>query len=102
MFSTCTLLPEENEEQVAWALQTFPELTLVDQVTLPYISFIYCLNTKINSARLVRGCSYAVPFPFFPAGGMKKLSYEHGIKITSPTEVARSTGTLRLLSLIHI
>ena len=32
VFSTCTLLPEENEAQVAWALTTFPELMLVEQV----------------------------------------------------------------------
>jgi len=40
VFSTCTLLPEENEKQVAWALETFPELTLVNQVM--------GLNTKLR------------------------------------------------------
>lgn len=31
VYSTCTLLTQENEEQVAWTLKTFPELKLVEQ-----------------------------------------------------------------------
>ncbi|XP_066934831.1 tRNA (cytosine(72)-C(5))-methyltransferase NSUN6-like [Clytia hemisphaerica] len=31
VFSTCTLCPEENEAQVAWALQSFSDLSLVEQ-----------------------------------------------------------------------
>ena len=32
MYSTCTVTLAENEEQVAWALKTFPCLTLQPQV----------------------------------------------------------------------
>lgn len=32
VYSTCTVTLAENEEQVAWALQTFPCLTLQPQV----------------------------------------------------------------------
>ncbi|XP_065649989.1 tRNA (cytosine(72)-C(5))-methyltransferase NSUN6 isoform X2 [Hydra vulgaris] len=31
IYSTCTLLPQENEEQVSWALKTFKELKLLKQ-----------------------------------------------------------------------
>lgn len=33
VYSTCTVTLEENEEQVAWALKTFPCLTLQPQVS---------------------------------------------------------------------
>ncbi|XP_032234165.1 tRNA (cytosine(72)-C(5))-methyltransferase NSUN6 isoform X1 [Nematostella vectensis] len=32
VYSTCTITPEENEKQVAWALRSFPGLRLVPQV----------------------------------------------------------------------
>ena len=32
VYSTCTVTLAENEEQVAWALETFPCLTLQPQV----------------------------------------------------------------------
>jgi len=32
VYSTCTLLPEENESQVAWLLKTFPQLQLDTQI----------------------------------------------------------------------
>lgn len=32
MYSTCTITLSENEEQVAWALETFPCLQLQPQV----------------------------------------------------------------------
>ena len=35
VYSTCTISPEENEEVVAWALETFPFLHLVSQ--LPFV-----------------------------------------------------------------
>lgn len=35
VYSTCTLTLAENEEQVAWALRTFPGLTLLPQVRRP-------------------------------------------------------------------
>ncbi|ELU16404.1 hypothetical protein CAPTEDRAFT_182050 [Capitella teleta] len=35
VFSTCTVTAEENEQQVAWALRKFPQLTLVAQE--PYL-----------------------------------------------------------------
>jgi len=31
VYSTCTLLPEENESQVAWVLDTYPQLQLASQ-----------------------------------------------------------------------
>jgi methyltransferase NSUN6 len=30
VFSTCTMNPEENERNVAWALANLPEIELVD------------------------------------------------------------------------
>ena len=30
VYSTCTMHPEENEVNVAWALETYPELELMD------------------------------------------------------------------------
>jgi len=32
VYSTCTIMLEENEELVAWALDTFPQLQLAPQV----------------------------------------------------------------------
>ena len=32
VYSTCTVTLEENEHQVAWALDKFPNITLVPQV----------------------------------------------------------------------
>ena len=38
VYSTCTITPQENEEQVAWALKCFPCLKLARQVTyLPFL-----------------------------------------------------------------
>ena len=33
VYSTCTITPQENEEQVAWALKSFPCLRLEKQVS---------------------------------------------------------------------
>lgn len=60
MYSTCTVTLAENEEQVAWALATFPQLTLQPQVKVfwltqthtcplsesdpPNSSFFFCLS----------------------------------------------------------
>ena len=33
VYSTCTITPQENEEQVAWALKSFPCLKLARQVS---------------------------------------------------------------------
>lgn len=34
VYSTCTITPQENEEQVAWALRSFPCLRLSKQVSV--------------------------------------------------------------------
>ena len=34
VYSTCTLLPQENEEQVAWVLANFPQMKVDQQVFL--------------------------------------------------------------------
>lgn len=39
VYSTCTVTLAENEEQVAWALKTFPCLTLEPQVSVCKNSF---------------------------------------------------------------
>ena len=33
VYSTCTVTVEENEDQVAWLLHTFPDITLEQQVS---------------------------------------------------------------------
>ena len=33
VYSTCTTTPQENEEQVAWALKSFPCLKLASRVS---------------------------------------------------------------------
>ena len=33
VYSTCTITPQENEQQVAWALKSFPCLKLARQVS---------------------------------------------------------------------
>ena len=33
VYSTCTITPQENEEQVAWALKSFPCVKLARQVS---------------------------------------------------------------------
>ena len=33
VYSTCTITPQENEEQVAWAVKSFPCLKLARQVS---------------------------------------------------------------------
>lgn len=47
VYSTCTLLTQENEEQVAWTLKTFPELKLVEQVRCQILAIIFNMNRKI-------------------------------------------------------
>lgn len=45
MYSTCTITPQENEEQVAWALKSFPCLRLEKQVS----SVLYqCLLDRVS------------------------------------------------------
>ena len=45
VYSTCTITPQENEEQVAWALKSFPCLRLEKQVS----SLLYqCLLDRVS------------------------------------------------------
>ena len=53
VYSTCTITPQENEEQVAWALKSFPCLRLEKQVSslsyqclLDRVSCLPVLKTK--------------------------------------------------------
>ena len=40
VYSTCTITPQENEQQVAWALRSFPCLRLEKQVSKHSIRFV--------------------------------------------------------------
>jgi len=47
VYSTCTITPQENEEQVAWALKSFPCLKLARQVSKKFDRII-CLFENDN------------------------------------------------------
>ena len=43
VYSTCTVTVEENEDQVAWLLHTFPDITLEQQVSpdTPFLTLLW-------------------------------------------------------------
>ena len=51
VYSTCTITPQENEEQVAWALKSFPCLRLEKQVS----SLLYhCLLDRVSCLSVLK------------------------------------------------
>ena len=51
VYSTCTITPQENEEQVAWALKSFPCLRLEKQVS----SHLYqCLLDRVSCLSVLK------------------------------------------------
>ena len=61
MYSTCTVTPQENEQMVAWALQTFPCLQLSAQVRKKQDTFAWrlpaasLLSTPLGNERVSVG-----------------------------------------------
>ena len=43
VYSTCTITMEENEKQVVWMLENFPELILTPQVSSLSISLLFII-----------------------------------------------------------
>merc|ERR1712226_217071 len=49
VYSTCTLLPQENEEQVTWLLKNFPEMKLHPQT--PFVGRPGLLDHGLTSTQ---------------------------------------------------
>lgn len=45
VYSTCTFHSEENEEQISWLLNTYPEMCLQSQVNILFSSFVICYTS---------------------------------------------------------
>ena len=52
VYSTCTITPQENEEQVAWALKSFPCLKLAGQVSKNLIELFALLKAATQERGL--------------------------------------------------
>ena len=57
VYSTCTIHPEENENLVAWALSTFPNLRLIPQEPRLGLPGLYH-NTRLTEEQ----CQYVQRF----------------------------------------
>ena len=65
VYSTCTITPKENEEQVMWFLDKFPEFELVEQVS--------CVHVIILLRFLCANFCIQEPFVGYPGLNLDKV-----------------------------